>query len=196
VRDWLRSGKVNGDWTEDPPDSIAPDHWRDLEVGAAFILARDAALAVLDAVEARVRADPARKLELDALRGQVPGKEVEQEVASFREAAAAFMAHGYDPSPDALATDLCVLSERPSAALVSDLVERDGTGLVLRGSNIRPGPAFPPDGATIDALRDGSDPEPPSIVLPPGVSPRVRNLWTLDLDLRGELSEFLAGDEE
>ena len=64
--------------------------------------------------------------------------------------------------------------------------------LRLVGDDIKPGPAF--TGSITQVRADEEDQETPQtkgIPLPEGISYRVRNLYLLNLDMHGELDEWL-----
>jgi hypothetical protein len=77
-----------------------------------------------------------------------------------------------------------------------ELVKRDGRVLRLRGDDVLPGPAYQgreqrePNLARNEADAEAAAPE-TSIDWPAGLSFRVRNLFLLNADLRGDLERWL-----
>ncbi len=192
---WVESRRADpssqASW-ETRPDAIrGDDHWRDLLAGARFFLARDAALAVLDAVEAQVPEAAGRLLDA-ALIQAVAGP-----LHALEAAARAFLDTGH---PDQMARDFCheCVAAEP-AAVLARLIERDGRVLRLLGGQVCPGPAFvgaaeiPPDGTTGTDEGETPDEVPAAtgIAWPAGISGRIPNLFLLNLDLHGELGAWL-----
>jgi hypothetical protein len=119
---------------------------------------------------------------------------VAEKLTSLREHARAFVDDNYDPSPAAEATTFggeC--TEQEDARLLEKLILREGHGLRQRGRDIVPGVAFQsdllsPSDAARSVEEGGSEADTVQLIpLPEGVSHRVRNLFLLNLDFRGEL---------
>lgn len=183
-------------WEAGAPPEIAPSHWADMLAGARFFAARDAALALLAAVEATM--GPAGTP--FPLLLSMPAT-VEVALQSARTAAQAFLGlpgrTAYHPSASAFCQEL-VHPEAPQ--LLLHLVRRDGRVLRLSGDHIVPAQAFegeaaqpaPSPDAEMEMAALGGD----GMGLPPGISPRVRNLFLLALDLQGNLGEWLHSHGE
>jgi hypothetical protein len=202
----------------DLPDAIGDlAHWHDLQAGALFFQTRDAALAVLDALERHI-GESGNGLR-HSLHGKAPAG-VAPHLELLRRAAGAYRrleqqtAASRDPlriqRADAMADAAkfcreCV--EGNDSDVLRKLVERDERVLHLKGADIVPGPAF--DGgrsvrarneADVAADQDedeGEDAEDtrstssrPVSTWPDGLSYRVRNLFLLNADLLGKLDEW------
>jgi hypothetical protein len=192
---WVESRRADpasqASW-ETRPDAIrSDDHWRDLLSGARFFLARDAALAVLDAVEARVPEAAGRPLDADLIRA------VAGPLQALDAAAQAFLDTGHT---DQMARDFCHKCVAPEpAAVLARLIERDGRVLRLLGGQVCPGPAFvgaaeiPPDGTagTDNGETPDEVPAATGLAWPAGISGRIPNLFLFNLDLHGELGAWL-----
>lgn len=185
------------------PDKIDnPAHWQDLQAGALFFQARDAALAVLDALEAHIAslAGGARH----ALRGATPVGVVTP-LANLRQVAAEYLRLDQTRTEDPLRREH-VDAMAEAAVFCSDcvthsdndalreLVERDERVLHLKGDDVVPGPAF--DGARGRRTREAEvDARPAAsqgaVQWPEGLSYRVRNLFLLNADLHGKLDDWL-----
>ena len=93
-------------------------------------------------------------------------------------------------------------TERVDASLLENLLHREGHVLQLRGRDIVPGVAFRggqagQSGIARSPEEDGAEAEVAQVIpLPEGISHRVRNLFLLNLDLRGELGAWLAGPND
>jgi hypothetical protein len=178
------------------PSMLEEFHWRDLRAGALFFAARGAAIALLDEIESHIGTTADRRMSVDA---QLPGTVVDR-LKSLREHAQAFIGGNYDPSPGAEATMFCgQCTERVDALLLEKLLLREGHVLQLRGRDIVPGVAFrgsqaSQSGTARSPEEEGAEAEVAQVIpLPKGISHRVRNLFWLNLDLRGELGAWLTG---
>lgn len=188
--DARRAGQATGASWSDRPDGISAAHWNDLEAGARLFTARDAALAVLDALECRMPAE--RRLALDKLTAELVAKPL----AELRDAAQAFLDIGRE---DEGATSFCrECTHADPTEVLAKLIARDDRVLRLQGARICAGPAFRGGTPTDEAEQAESDASsaPDAQGFPEGISPRVRNLFLLNLDLHGELSNFLAPEDD
>jgi hypothetical protein len=182
---------------ENRPSAIDESHWLDLRCGGRFFVLRDAAVGALNEAESAISSLSDRGLPLSS-RLPVP---VERALATVKQRAAAFSEMGYDPSPAALAGAFAQQCDALSMVdLLRELVRRDGRGLVLRGDAIVAGPAYR-DGhgnrsADARAQQDAEDAvdalATDDIRWPEGISPRMRNLFSLNQDLEGNLQNWLA----
>ena len=190
---WVRSldGKNSAGW-EAKPSVLDADHWDDLRLGARFFSARDAAIDVLNAIEAQMAPLAAPKLSADDARELPP---VQTRLGSLREAAQRFLDENKDPTEGRMATAFCrECIEGDPAAIIQNLVKRDDRVLRLVGNDVLPGAAFSRQPRTETSDEEGEGPGTDNagrVPVPAGISNRVRNLYLLDLDLQGRLAEFL-----
>jgi hypothetical protein len=172
------------------PASIEADHWNDLRLGASFFEARDAGIDVLDAIETAMA--PAGRIAAVAA-SKTPA--VEKKLAALRSAAQGYLAKKADPTEGRIATSFCLSCVEPDPAqIIRNLVTRDSRVLLLRGDDILAGPAFVGRPQTADADEDTEGPGAENadrVPVPQGISPRIQNLYLLELDLRGQLESFL-----
>jgi hypothetical protein len=192
--DWVESRRSDpsspASW-ETRPDAIRVDeHWLDLRAGARFFLAREAALTVLDAVEARVPEQRGRPLDASLL------AEVAGHMETLRTAAQAFLDNGH---PNAMARTFCQECVTPEpGALLTSLIARDGRVLRLLGGLVCPGPAFVGvDEAGQDGAAETDEVDTPveGEAWPDGVSQRIPNLFLLNLDLDDALGAWLDRED-
>jgi hypothetical protein len=193
--DQLRDKPSSGGSWDRKPDLLDDAHWSDLRAGALFFATRDAALAVLDAVEAHIANRSDQRMRLD---DPLP-KTVAAAINSLRRRARAFIDNDHDPSEGVAATAFSRECTEPhETRLIERLVARDGRVLRQRDRHIVPGVAF--RGVQIDQPDSDRTPEQAGaegevadeIPLPEGISFRVRNLFLLNLDLRNELDDWLV----
>lgn len=178
---------------EQRPKEIAEEHWHDLQAGALFFEAREASIVVLDIAEAHIGNQTNGPS--CSLSAQIPDS-LKPAIKKLKLAAKKYLAFKH---VDEEANKFCheCVSDDPSSILRS-LVERDGHVLRLVGDEIKPGPAF--RGSLFSAGQAGTDdedrgtPQAGGIPLPAGISNRVRNLYLLNLDIHGELDEWLNQD--
>lgn len=177
------------------PTMLDDGHWHDLHAGALFFAARDAAIALLDQIEAHIANDADRRMPLDTPFPQA----VVSKIASLRQRAQAFLDNKEDPSPESSATLFCRECTEPiDVRLLEKLLAREGRGLRQREREIVPGAAFrgiqigQPE--TARSLEEGgAEVEvPKTIPLPDNISHRIRNLFFLNLDLHDELGSWLG----
>lgn len=174
---------------QDRPSCIDAAHWEDLRAGALFFKTRDAAAALLDALEAHMVVKATG--EHFSLRDPVPDT-VAAAVATLRHAALKFLALGHG---DLEANRFCRdCSDVDEISVLAVLVRRDGQVLRLVGEEVLPGLAFGRGaGPVSDAAEDAEVPTGAAdIPLPEGVSHRVRNLYLLNLDLHDKLHDWLS----
>ncbi|KXU92096.1 hypothetical protein CR51_31160 [Caballeronia megalochromosomata] len=176
-------------WEQRPHEHISEPHWSDLRAGARFFLARDAALEALDAIEAHIgNSGGAQRFVLgDALPERVANR-----LDALQAAARRFIDERHH---DADANEFCQqCAESDRTERLAAIVTRDERVLRLRSREIVPGPAF--RGAMTPAsAADPDEPVPYSHAQgtwPEGISYRIRNLFLLNADLRGELDQWLA----
>lgn len=181
------------------PAMLDDAHWRDLHAGALFFVARDAAIALLDQIEAHIANQADQRLSLDA---PLP-KAVADSSKLLQERAQAFLDSNYDPSPEASAGIFCrECIEQSNGRLVEKLLAREGRVLRQRGRDIVPGVAF--RGNQVTEPETARSPEEggeeaaveKTIPLPIGISHRVRNSFLLNLDLCDELNKWLGKPTE
>ena len=87
-----------------------------------------------------------------------------------------------------------MLASKPNA-VIRNLVMRDDRILRLERDEIRPGPAFQGIAVAEVSVSDIEEltvsPEADGLDFPEGISSRVRNLWSLALDLDHEMDDWL-----
>lgn len=192
---WVESLRNNSPdkltW-EERPQQFSEDHWHDLQAGALFFEAREAAIATLDAAEAHIGNQGAGQFL--SLKHQVPDS-LAQPLEKLKFAAGQYLNHVSKSSldKDREAETFCNECIRyEDSVILRNLVNRDGHVLRLIGDEIKPGAAF--RGSIKQISTDDEDQETPKardISLPEGISYRVRNLCLLNLDMHGELDEWL-----
>jgi hypothetical protein len=190
---WVRSIDVkNPAGWEAKPSVLEANHWHDLRLGARFFTARNAAVDVLNAIEAQMAPLAAPKLAADGAHELSP---VQQRLGALREAAQHFLDEGTDPTEGRMATAFCYeCVEADPAAIIRNLVKRDDRVLRLVGSDVLPGAAFSlqPQAETSDEEGEGPGADNAGRVpVPADISGRISNLYLLELDLQGQLGEFL-----
>jgi len=170
------------------PQSIDDGHWHDLVAGAKLFNARDEAIAVLDAMEAHI--GNKTQSQSYSMQTSVP-EAMSPLLASLRTASQAFL--DTEHADENAAAFCCECAKEDASAVLRSLVVRDGHVLRLVDEVIKPGAAF--RGSALkegDAGEDAADsPEAGDIPLPEGISYRMRNLYLLNLDLNGELHQWL-----
>jgi hypothetical protein len=191
VRDWLRDVKRTKSvvaWNARPA-AFDEDHWNDIRDGARFFLMRDAALRVLDAVEALLRTTGRNEAKLvDAITA------AEAPIDRLRSAAKEFLSGGREErAPGALAFAQAT-SLPDDGAVLTFLAERDGRGIRPTPTGVAAGSAFDPHGPVAAPLADqppedtaegaeSAAPEVADLRLPPGASRRLNALHSLDDDI-------------
>lgn len=188
------------DWTQRPIEIQSEAHWHDLEAGRRLMLTRNAALALLVALEHRMPASRTMAVDRVLLDG------VATKIEQLRRAAHSFL-EAQHAHPEA--NRFCAECAQDAPALViRSLVDRDGVVLARAGEKITAGPLFV--GPSTRASADGDAANPPAVVAdaeadadegphagvewPPGMSFRLSHLFLLNLDLHGELSKALGRD--
>ncbi|WP_146030674.1 hypothetical protein [Castellaniella caeni] len=170
------------------PKEISDTHWLDLMAGARFFRVREAAIRVLDALEVHIGNQVLGATY--SLRASIPNV-LSPLLNALSEAAREFLDAGHADKDAESFCRRCV--ERDASQVLRFLVERDGHVLRLLGDDVRPGPAFRGSEAASD--EQGVEPADLStgenIPLPDGISYRMHNLYLLNVDLHGGLSEWL-----
>ncbi|AWH35646.1 hypothetical protein C1929_02180 [Stenotrophomonas sp. ZAC14D1_NAIMI4_6] len=177
-----------------PPNELDPQHWHDLRAGAQLVVARDAAIEVLDAVERVLECRKGRSLPLSE---PLP-KPVLAALAALAEHAKVFLALEHH---DAEANRFCAECVSPDAEALRHLLLRDEQVLRLVDGCARPGAAYtgqPPTAAV--ATEDDGDPEDAPAAadepIPAGISYRIRNLYRLQRDLEDASQDATAHTTE
>jgi hypothetical protein len=196
--DWVEAIRlapsVSIDWDNRPREMRNEAHWNDLRAGAFFSLARDAALDVLDALEVQIaKNDKSGKGRALSLRDALPdGMRAKLETLGC--SAQRFRNERRINTEANRFCDDCLLPDEKR--LLRELVKRDGRVLRLRGEDVVPAPAYQgreqreANSARNEADAEAASPE-TSIDWPTGLSFRVRNLFLLNADLRGDLERWL-----
>lgn len=186
---WVHSLKV-----EDParweakPKELDAGHWDDLRLGALFFTVRDAAIDMLNAIEAQMVPLAERRLDATKAHGL---RSVHDKLGKLGKAAKRFLDRDMDPTEGRMATAFCreCVDDDP-AAIIRNLVKRDDRVLRLVGNDILPGGAFNA-GASDEESGSGGVDHAVRVPAPAGISGRIRNLYLLELDLQGRLGMFL-----
>lgn len=169
------------------PRQLSDAHWHDMQAGALFFSMQASAFAVLDAVEIMLAESGRRSLAI----GEVLGGAVKDAIAALRRKAGAFIDHGFadieKTGANAFAQECAELSDR---RVVEQLLLRDQRVLRLRDGAVCQGQAFDPHARAADVVEDEGTTG-TSIPLPEDISYRMRNLYLLNLDLRGQLDVWL-----
>lgn len=171
------------------PVQLTEEHWRDLSTGGVFFQLRDAAVYLLDLVEARLgQSSNMNEINIANLNDE----KITNSVSKVRQLASKFLDENYDVSPDRLASHFCLeCNQHGNAAVIRSLVDRDGHVLRRIGDSIRPGPAFRGDAVTEPEPKpDESDGV--EIVWPEGISGRIQSLFYMNADLNGLLDDWLG----
>jgi hypothetical protein len=183
---------INPAGWEAKPSVLDGNHWDDLRLGARFFTARDAAIDVLNAIEAQMASLAAPKLTADDAQKLFP---VQTRLGPLREAAQRFLDEDKDPTEGRMAMAFCrECIEADPAAIIRNLVKRDDRVLRLIGNDVLPGAAFSVQPQEENSDEEGEGPGADNadrVPVPADISRRVRNLYLLDLDLQGRLEEFL-----
>lgn len=187
VDDLWKTSPIQWSWSS-KPHMLSESHWNDLAAGARFFKARDAATQLLDAVE--VVMGNKESGTSYCLNSKVPPS-LSPHFERLRAAALDYLQRGHEEEDAKAFCSACLDEHAPQ--VLRALVSRDGHVLRLDGDNIRPGAAF--RGREAGAIEDEVDAiDPPkieSIPLPEGMSYRMRNLYMLNADLHGGLSDLL-----
>lgn len=180
-----------------PAPSISARHQHDLTAGTMFFEMQAAAMAVLDAVEVELAGRAGHALPLrEALTEHVAAA-----VQALRTSARRFQSHGFDhPEADVGISFARDCADAADLTVLERLVPRDERVLRLRDGVVVPGMAFDCN-ATLDRSQDRNDDEdetPPSgrLPFPQYMSYRVRNAWLFNLDLHGQLDQWLDGEKQ
>lgn len=189
-------------WEARPPH-LDEDHWLDLRCGGRFFVMRDAALAVLDAAESALASSQSPTL---SLRAPLP-EPIRPAIAALKQRADGFLQMDHDPSPASIASAFARQCRgRNEADILAELVRRDGRGLRLGDAGVLRGPAFRAHSRPVtdsdDDFNEPTETEDAGEAVgatgfnwPPGISVRVKNLFTLHQDLEGRLDTWLAPAE-
>jgi|GEM_PF-276064 len=197
--------KAPVDWKV-KPEMLDEDHWRDLHVGSLFFIARDAAILLLDQIEEIMGSSSDRRLRLSDSLPPI----VSERCRTLRLAAADFLSQAADPTPNPEANKFCRECSEPSTDtdVLRNLIAREGRVLQLKGNDIVPGSAFAgkkmsdPEmfGAKMTDIgrsdEEGGTETPPPVGAhwPPGISHRIKNLFLMNIDLKGDLDSWLTGN--
>lgn len=184
-----KSKPVRLTWAQRPQE-ISEEHWHDLQAGALFFETREAAIAVLDAAEAHIGNQTVAQS--CSLRAQIP-EALKPAIDKLKATAKDYLAFKHTDEEANKFCCECVNDDPPS--VLRSLVKRDGHVLRQVGDEVKPGPAF--RGSQLSVEQSGADdydqetPQAGEIFLPKGISYRVKNLYLLNLDMHGELDEWL-----
>jgi len=184
---------------DNKPEALDESHWRDLHAGALFFAARDAAITLLDHIEAHIANQVGQQMSLDS---KLP-EAIVSKISTLRANAQVFLDNKYDPSPELDATAFCrECAGQSDVRVLERLLAREGRVLRQCGRDILPGVAF--RGFQVDATESARSPEEDgaeavvekTVPLPEGISYRIRNFFLLNIDLHGELGDWLGEAED
>lgn len=182
----IRQNQEGNNW-DIKPDCINVQHWNDLLAGKKLFKTRDAAFAVLDALETHIgNQSMAQSYSLD----EEMQETLQPLIEALKKTAHAFLETKHDETNANVFCRECV--QQDAKAILRSLVNRDGHVLRLVDNVVKPGPAF--RGTVLTHIEEDQDREetPNAIIsLPEGISYRMRNLYLLNLDLHGELEQHL-----
>lgn len=174
---WIKIMKPGQDANALASGLIGTNHWHDIEAGAVFLALHDLAISVLDAVEVGM----GRECSIED-----GAKMAAEQLLDLKKKAQNFLDFVHKDRKDAVEfCNECIAD--PKTALQS-LIRRDDTVLRLEGEKIKRGPAFLGKliQASIDNLETTGD-----TPVSPSLSHRFRNMYRLNLDLNGQLHEWL-----
>lgn len=175
------------------PEAIDTPHWEDIKAGAYFFTVRDAAIELLDALECQLAIEPGERWRVGT---SLPPR-VSAPFDALQQAADAFLKLDHH---DTEANDFCrqCTLDVPER-VIAELAHRDGRVVRLVDDCLRPGPAFrrspAPEQTTDDDEANDASLAPAVSAAPDwpaNISPRVRNLYLLNLDLHSELGDHLG----
>ncbi|WP_374583589.1 hypothetical protein [Pseudoduganella sp.] len=187
----LRHGRVKPD---EQPRQLSATHWHDVQAGRLFFALQAAAYALLETIEALLAQLTPHEIAPSSLT-QAP---VHSALENLRNAAAAYLEHGYeDKAGTGAGTFAGACTDTSDARLIEKLVSLDERVLRMRDGRIVPGAAFSADArlANREAAEEEGLPAKAPLV-PAGVSYRINNLYLLNLDLNGVLDAALASEGE
>ena len=172
------------------PDELDGEHWSDLCAGTRFFGSRAAALDLLNKIEEHIASTTGRSMSAKQ------AKPMQEELEALRKQSRAFLDSRYAAEPGA--TSFCEACSDPSdQTVLRNVVERDGRVLRLNGDDVELAPNFRgqnlgTDSAARNTEDEGAEEEAVRhLPFPEHMSPRVSNLYYLNLDLRGQLSKVL-----
>lgn len=184
--DYLRGETNNKITWNDKPSQISAAHWQDLHSGSLFFTTRDAAINVLDRLEAHINNNSDLQYGLDE---PIP-ESLKEHIQTLKIYSKNFLVQNHK---DESANTFCrECADSLDINVIESLVRRDERVLRLRGRRVLPGPAFSSNTTQIaesdetEQLNKSGD-----IEWPEGISHRINNLFLLNKDLRRELSEWL-----
>ncbi len=183
---------VNPTWDQRPAHISSPQHWADLRAGARFAAARNAAHAVLDALEVSMASSASGSRR--GLHEPIPNS-VERAIQALRGHATRFLDERHTDHESNVFCRECYQGD--NVQVLKSLISRDDRILRLRGNYVVPGPAFDESGARpTDGIEEsqGVDVQPGTGWLnwPGDISFRIHNLFLLNADLRGYLDHWLT----
>lgn len=188
--DALRSGQDMG---EEQPPQLTEQHWHDLQAGSLFFALQAQAYEVLHEVEIELASQEGRSMPLNDAQTVA----VRDSVRELRAKAEQYVSHKFADFENTGANRFAQECVDPSDSHVLErLLLRDERVLRLREGAVLPGQAFDPHAqkAIVDSPAEeagGGVERAQEIALPPTISRRVRNLYLLNLDIHGELDEWL-----
>ncbi len=191
---------------EQKPDEITEEHWKDLHAGAVFFETREAAIEVLDALEAYIgNLAKSNYFSFYAPPDKAELEDVFNKIETLQGLATRYLHFEHTNTDADSFCNECI--QENYLDVLQSLVKRDGVVLMLDEDRVKAGPAFQGvinTSSPIYSITDENDEEnslqSQTIPIPEGISYRVRNLYLLNLDMQGNLGEWLqqknvGGDE-
>lgn len=177
---------------DNKPHAINNDHWDDLKAGSLFFNVREKALVVLDTLEMHIGNKSSGRSHNIHLRTP---SELESPIHDLNNAAKAFLDTNHTNQEANAFCQECDVDD--ATQIIRSLVDRDGHVLRLIGEEVKPGPAFR---GTVHLQNDAESevdeaPEMVKMPFPQGISYRVHNLFLLNADMHGELSQYINQNE-
>lgn len=195
----LRNGSISAEklWSQHAPQFLSAEHWRDLQAGAVFFEMRDKALQILDSVgELLHRSEKEMNLKEMSLAEIVP--KIQNEIDALKN-----KAKDYEPfiTLDNEADIFYKECLRNNESVLRSLIERDGQILEMKGNDtVGAGIFFQESmenkGKNWDTEEEKTIPQGKEMFFPPYISDYIWNLYRLNLDLNGELQNFLKNSSD
>ncbi|SES87311.1 hypothetical protein [Thorsellia anophelis] len=174
------------DFNSTQPENLSSEHWADIKIGAHFNHVKFLALQVLNQIEGTIADKTSTGITVESL---AKNDSIIDAIKLLSDLATNFLNYN-NTHPDALKfCRECSLNKNVDGikSVITNLVSRDMSTLIIQGNSIRPGEAF--ENRSIDiSIKDDS----PLGQFPPHISYRISNLYLLNMDLQNQLSNHLA----
>lgn len=190
---WMDALGTGQDSGEEQPPQLTEQHWHDLQAGSLFFALQAQAYEMLEEVEIELAAQEGTSVPLK----DILTVSVRDSVRELRAKAEQYISHKFADLENTGANRFAQECADPSDRHVLErLLLRDERVLRLREGAVLPGQAFDPNAQKVPANNPDEEAgegagRDQNIALPPAISYRVRNLYLLNLDIHGELDEWL-----